>query len=113
MHAAFCPMETIAQLGQLPSQTSPGSTMPLPHVGGATAQSLSVMLVQPEGQQPSSLMHVLIVPVTVHAREQSVPVTVLMLQPTFWHVVGQLPSQSSGVSTTLLPHIGAQSLSFV
>jgi hypothetical protein len=36
--------------GQLPSQISPGSTTPFPHVA---PQSLSVLALQPDGQQPS------------------------------------------------------------
>ena len=40
--------------GQSPSQTSPGSVMPLPHRGGgALVQSLSVLEFSPSGQQRS------------------------------------------------------------
>jgi hypothetical protein len=38
------------EAGQLPSHVSPVSTAPLPHV---TAQSLSLLLLQPGAQQPS------------------------------------------------------------
>ncbi len=43
-------LPSLHEVGQLPSQASPGSTTPLPHVA---EQSLSSACVQPGGQQPS------------------------------------------------------------
>jgi hypothetical protein len=43
-----------ARVGQLPSQVSPLSITPFPQL---TEQSLSVLLLQPAGQQPSPLAH--------------------------------------------------------
>src|SRR5262249_26610759 len=53
-------------VGQLPSQVSPAaiSTTPLPHTAG---QALSLLLLQPLGQQPSPLAHVDCWPVTWQA----------------------------------------------
>jgi hypothetical protein len=100
-------------VGQLaPSQSSPGSTTPLPHTG---AQSPSVSALQPvAGQQPSlATMHVMIVAEATHWRWHPVPCKVRAVQPMFGHEVGQLaPSQSSPISSTPLPHTGEQSLSF-
>jgi len=58
-HASTVPVEpsvvqafpSSQEVGQLPSQVSPASTVPLPQVA---EQSLSVPLVQAEGQQPSA-----------------------------------------------------------
>jgi hypothetical protein len=44
--------------GQFPSHVSPASTTPLPHIG---MQLLSLVALQPEGQQPSPLVHVVTV----------------------------------------------------
>jgi len=43
-------LPSLQSAGQLPSQTSPGSTWPLPH---DAEQSLSLLWLQPAGQQPS------------------------------------------------------------
>jgi hypothetical protein len=45
------------RVGQLPSQTSPGSTRPLPQVG---EQLSSLATLQPAAQQPSPDMHIVI-----------------------------------------------------
>lgn len=47
-------LPSLQSAGQLPSQVSPLSTVPLPHVA---EQSLSLLLVQPAGQQPSPVTH--------------------------------------------------------
>ena len=54
------PSETqVAAVGQLPSQSSPDSTTPLPHTGG---QLLSLIELHPVGQQPSLLTQPEMVP---------------------------------------------------
>jgi hypothetical protein len=96
------------------SQSSPGSTTPFPQAAG---QSPSRFALQPViGQQPSCaeappIPHVR-VPVATHCLVQAVPCSVYTVQPTFEHDDGQLPSQFSPDSTTLLPQKGKQLLSF-
>jgi hypothetical protein len=97
-------------VGQLPSQVSPGSTAPLPHVG---EQSLSVLRLHPVGQQPSAFRH-WVMDWCEQARLQlaALPVEVSMVHefPSL-HDAGQLPSQVSPISTAMLPQVGEQSLS--
>ncbi len=50
-------MPSLQEVGQLPSQLSPGSSTPLPQLA---EQSESVALVQPAGQQPSPWTQALI-----------------------------------------------------
>src|SRR5690349_3731618 len=94
------------------SHVSPGSVTPLPQ---AREQSLSVLALQPAGQQPSSLLHW----VTCWRRQAAVqlaalPVIESMVQalPSS-HVVGHEPggSQVSPASTTWFPQLVEQSLS--
>jgi len=94
--------------GQLPSQVSPVSTAPFPH---RTPQSLSLLLLQLAGQQPSPVVHEPIGvcwQTTLHS--DSLPASVSAVQAfESVHVVGQLPSHFSPVSTTPLPHVCLQS----
>jgi hypothetical protein len=94
--------------GQLPSQVSPVSTAPLPH---RTLQSLSLLLLQLPGQHPSAVVHEpmgVCWQTTLHAC--AVPVKASAVQAfVSVHVVGQLPSHFSPVSTTPLPHVCLQS----
>lgn len=100
------------ELGQVPlgSHVSPGSMTPLPQTAG---QSLSSSAVQPERQQPSPLVQV-VMAVVEHTLVQLalLPLKVSRVQalPSL-HEVGQLPSQVSPVSTTRLPQTGWQSRS--
>jgi hypothetical protein len=103
-------------VGQLDagSHVSPVSTTPLPHL---TAQSVSLVLLHPEGQHPSPLLQVLIV-VNVHlaVHAAALPVSVSVVQALLsLQEVGQLEtgSQVSPVSMTAFPHFGAQSVSLV
>jgi hypothetical protein len=50
--------ESLQFAGQLPSHVSPFSTVPLPHVA---EQSVSFVLLQPLGQQPSPELHALMI----------------------------------------------------
>ncbi len=104
---------TLGQLvGQLPSQVSPGSTIPSPHRG---LQSLSVALVQPVGQQPSPLAQAVWTPSSVQLAVQLAadPTSFRRMQAFQGQVAGQAEggSQVSPVSTAPLPHLGLQSLS--
>jgi hypothetical protein len=101
-------------VGQLPSQVSEqaGSTTPLPQ---RQAQSLSLTLVQPDGQQPSPFVQA---PMTVLFTQAAVqaaadPCSVRSWQPIAGHDDGQLPSHVSPASTAPLPQRGAQSLSLL
>ncbi len=98
------------------SQVSPGSTKPLPQAG---AQSLSVPLVSPAGQQPS-LLSGAVIGVVVHIAAQVPPPTSASVVHAMssLHAVGHEPlptvmpgSQPSPVSSTPLPQAAAQSLS--
>ena len=100
-------------VGQLEggSQFSPVSIAPLPQLGW---QSLSLVALQPEGQQLSPPWHSVWVPLATHWAWQVPALTSLRrLQPTAGHDVGQLlsGSQVSPASTVLLPQVAAQSLS--
>jgi hypothetical protein len=103
-------------VGQLPSQSSPVSTMLLPHTG---LQSLSVLLLHPPplGQQPSPLAQV-VMAVWVHATLHwpavpVVPSAVQALLSSQLNAEQLAPSQVSPVSTTPLPQTGLQSLSLL
>jgi len=107
-------MPSLHSVGQLlPSQVSPASTTLLPQ---KPPQSLSVAEVQPEGQQPSPLLHMVMgskVQAALHIIALPVRVSVVQALPSL-HTVGQLaPSQVSPASTTPLPHIAMQSLSLL
>jgi hypothetical protein len=87
------------------SQSSPGSTTPLPHTA---MQSASWFALQPViGQQPSCAeappIPQVSVPVATHCLVQAVPCSVYTVHPTFEHEDGQLPSQFSPDSMTPLP----------
>jgi hypothetical protein len=100
-------------VGQLPSQVSPGSTVPLPQVA-AVGQSLSFMCVQPAGQQPSSLAQ-LVIAWWVQATLQFEALPVIRSSVQAWwssQEVGQFPSQVSPGSTIPFPQLVEQSLSF-
>jgi len=96
--------------GQFPSQVSELSTVPLPHVA---EHSLSLLLSQPTGQQPSPVTHWEI-DWWLHAALQEVapPVNVSTVHelPSL-QSAGQLPSHVSPGSTTRLPQLAEQSLS--
>jgi len=103
---------SLQDAGQLPSQVSPDSTVPLPQV---TEHSPSFVLLQPGAQQPSPLEQAVIAE-CVHTRVQAPAEPV---EPSVVHelpslqLAGQLPSQVSPDSTTPLPHRTVQLLSFV
>jgi len=122
LHSAAEPVSTsfvqallsLQLVGQLPSQTSPGSTVPSPQRGGSAGQSWSPRVrVQPEAQQPSPDTQAVIgvlVQVTLHSL--AVPVRTSVVHALLsLQVVGQLPSQVSLGSTVPLPHRGVQSTS--
>ena len=102
--------QAVGQLGPASpfSQSSPGSTTPLPHTG---MQLLSLLALHPDAQQPSPLVQVEMVPDATHCRWQPVPWSAYAVQPMLAHMLGQLPSQTSPDSMTLLPQNGRQSLS--
>jgi hypothetical protein len=98
--------------GQLASQTSLTSTVPLPQ---SDEQSSSTDMSHPEAQQPSPLMHE-VISVKLHAALQLVAlplrVSTVQLFPS-WHVVGQLPSQTSPSPMMPSPHTSEQSESLI
>ena len=100
-------------VGQLPSQSSPASTTPLPHTG---VQSTSVIELHtpPAGQHASPVgEHDVMVPTSTHCRWHPEPCSWRWVHPWFGQLAGQLPSQVSPDSMTPLPHAGAQLLSLV
>ena len=95
-------------MGQLPSHDSPASTKLLRQT---EAQSSSLRLLHPGAQHPSPLVQ-LVTAVLVHkashpGAEPFNTSAVQLLESL--QVVGQLPSQTSFASTTLLPQLEAQS----
>jgi hypothetical protein len=100
-------------VGQLEggSQVSPVSTAPLPQLGW---QSLSVVALQPGGQQPSPPTQSVWVPFATHWAWQ-VPglASFFNMQPALAQLVGQVASgsQVSPLSTTPLPQTTEQSAS--
>jgi hypothetical protein len=95
-------------IGQLPSQVSPISTIMFPQL---VEQSLSLVELQPGAQHPSPFVHVVIcgcVHCRSHVAAEPVSTSFVHTLPSFGHVVGQFPSQSSPISTTMFPHVGAQ-----
>ena len=103
-------LESSQAVGQLPSQNSFVSIMLLPQLG---LQSLSLLLLHPFGQHPSLCAQVVMSENTQTASQFcSLPLREFDVQarPSS-QVVGQFPSQISPASTTLLPQLGAQSLS--
>jgi hypothetical protein len=90
------------------SQVSPDSTAPLPQLGW---QSLSLMAVQPVGQQASLLAQALCSLPFTHwtSHDGALPWGTRNWQPRAGQLVGQLPSQISPVSTIPLPQRGVQS----
>jgi hypothetical protein len=103
---------SLHEAGQLPSQVSPDSTVPLPQL---TEHSPSFVLLQPGAQHPSPLEQTVMAE-CVHTRLQvpAEPVEPSVLQPLpSLQLGGQLPSQVSPDSTTPLPHLTVQSLSLV
>jgi hypothetical protein len=99
-------------VGQSPSQISPGSTTRLPHCG---RQSLSFFAFAPAGQQPSPPFGDVMgafVQTALHCA--ALPVSFPLMHASSWsHVLGQLPSQTSGGSTTSFPQDDEQSLSLL
>jgi hypothetical protein len=95
-------------VGQLPSHSSPVSTTPFPQ---RTAQSPSLVVLQPAGQHASfGMQAVVVAPFTQRASQvDALPVSVRCWQPTAGQAAGQLPSHISPGSTTLLPQRGGQS----
>jgi hypothetical protein len=105
-------------VGQSPSQSSPLSTTPLPQTG---LQSLSLLALQPEGQQPSLFLQAVMV-TKLHLAEQPPPFCSVSLVQALLslQLVGHLPapevmpmSQSSPLSTAPLPQLTEQSLSLL
>jgi hypothetical protein len=97
-------------VGQFPSHVSVGSTAPLPQT---SPQSPSLSALQPGGQQPSPSAHT-VIGWLVHATSQvaASPVRASVVQTSLSsQLAGQVVSQSSGGSTTVFPHRGAQSAS--
>jgi hypothetical protein len=116
LHIAAAPLRTFVVqafmsshvAGQLPSHVSGGSTTLLPQ---PTEQSLSFVELQPGAQQLSPFVHIVIggcVHCRLHIATEPVSTSLVHEFPSSGQVVGQFPSQSSPISTTLLPHIGAQ-----
>src|SRR5262245_40382777 len=105
-------LPSVQSAGQLLSHVSPDSTTPLPH---EAEQSESLMALQPAAQQPSPPRHCVIA-WCEHAalHDAALPVSVSMVQalPSV-QSAGQLPSQVSPASTTLLPHEAEQSESLM
>jgi hypothetical protein len=94
------------------SQVSPGSMMPLPH---DDEQLLSLVALQPVGQQPSPLMHETIglwPQLTLHVAAEPLVVSIVQAFPSL-HVVGHEAGGShvSPGSMTPSPHDAEQSLS--
>lgn len=105
-------LPSLQSAGQLPSQVSPGSTTRLPQLA---EQSLSVLLLQPAGQQPSPVTHCEIAWWLQAALQfDALPVWASSVQafPSL-QSTGQLPSQVSPVSTTPLPQLAEQSESLL
>jgi hypothetical protein len=103
---------SLHEAGQLPSHVSPGSTTALPQTAG---QSLSLLRLQPDGQQPSPPVQAVMLEcphVRLHAPALPDVVSVVQLLPSL-QLAGQLPSQVSPVSTAPLPHVTAHSLSLL
>ncbi len=98
-----------APLEMAVSHFSGGSTTPLPQLA---EQSESFSALQAEGQQPSPEPHA-VIGAWLHAVEQPEPTRVSSVHATpSSQDVGHVPSQVSGGSTTPLPQLGEQSLSF-
>jgi hypothetical protein len=100
-------------VGQFPSQSSGGSTTLLPQVA---VQLLSLFALHPVAQHPSPFAHIVIggwVHCRLHMAAEPVRTSAVQELPSFGHVVGQFPSQSSGGSITLLPHTAVQLPSLV
>ena len=98
--------------GQLPSQVSPGSTVPSPQV---PEQSESLVSSQPAGQQPSASTHEVTtweVQTTLQLAALPVIESTVQALPSS-QVTGQLPSQVSGGSTVPLPQVAEHSASLV
>ena len=94
------------------SQDSPSSLMPFLHRG---AQSESLLLLQPTGQQPSLATHLVCFLSAMHSALQVPPLTSLRSwQPSAGQAEGQPlgGSHSSAPSLALLPQVAWQSLSF-
>jgi hypothetical protein len=92
--------------GQVPSQVSGGSTVPLPQVA---EQSVSFAKVQPVpvGQQPSPDTHAVTggcVQSAVHSTAVPAKTSIVQAFPSSAHDAGQLPSQISGGSMIPSPH---------
>jgi hypothetical protein len=94
------------------SQVSPVSTTLLPQ---AAWQSVSLVELQLDGQQPSPFAHVVcMLPLTHRASHVlALPAMTRSWQPTAGQVVGQLPSHISPASTTPFPQRTTQSASLV
>ena len=103
-------LESSQAVGQFPSQVSFVSITPFPQLG---AQSLSLLLLHPLGQHPSAFVQAVIsVKPQAALQLEELPVRESEVQTSpSSQAVGQLPSQVSPASTTLLEQIGAQSLS--
>ena len=94
------------------SQVSPASTTLLPQAGW---QSVSLVELQLDGQQPSLFAHAVCKLPLTHRTSQvaALPARTRSWQPTAGQAVGQLPSHSSPASTTPFPQRTTQSASLV
>jgi len=100
-------------VGQLPSQVSPISMIMFPH---DVEQSLSLVELAPAGQHMSLFIGMVIVvepQVTSQLLAEPINISTVQGSPSSMHMVGQLPSQVSPISTTPLPQLALQSLSLV
>jgi len=103
-------LPSLQAVGQLPSQVSPGSMTALPQ---EAEQSVSLLWLQPGGQQPSPDWHWLTGPCVQETEQlpaEPVLVSVVQALPSL-QSTAQLPSQVSEPSTIPLPHVAEQSLS--
>jgi len=94
------------------SQVSPASTTLLPQAGW---QSVSLLELQLDGQQPSLFAHAVCKLPLTHRTSQvaALPARTRSWQPTAGQAVGQLPSHSSPASTTPFPQRTTQSASLL
>ena len=99
-------------VGQFPSQLSPASTTLLEQSG---AQSSSLRLLQPGGQQPSEEVQAEITVLEQSALHVDADPSKASTVHVFWssQLAGQSPSQISPASSSELPQMGWQSLSLI
>jgi hypothetical protein len=98
-------LPSLHDVGQFPSQISPGSTTPFPQT---PTQLLSIVALHPDGQQPSPFVQAVIA-ANVQARVHIEPTRVSAVQafPSLQEA-GQFPSHVSPGSIIPLPHAAEQ-----